>query len=46
LEKKVRITGDQAELIDEKQGRAFGRRLTYFLGEERLTIEGPPDQKK
>ncbi len=41
LEKKVRVVGDHAQVVDSKQGKATGKALTFFLGDERIAIEGP-----
>ncbi|MFQ5739626.1 MAG: LPS export ABC transporter periplasmic protein LptC [Acidobacteriota bacterium] len=40
LEKKVTVSGENAQVIDDKQGKAFGRQLTFHLGDDRLLIEG------
>ncbi len=40
-EKRVRVVGDKAQVVDSKQGKATGKALTFFLGDERIEIEGP-----
>ncbi len=45
LEKKVRVVGDKAQVVDDKQGKATGKALTFFLGDERIEIEGPIQPK-
>lgn len=44
-EKKVRVVGEQAQVVDSKQGKATGRVLTFYLGDERVLIEGPANPK-
>ncbi len=37
---KVTVTGEMAQVVDSKQGRATGRKLTFTLGDDTLLIEG------
>ena len=39
-EGKVMVEGKMAQVIDSKQGRATGRKLTFTLGDDTLLIEG------
>ena len=39
-EGKVTVTGEMAQVIDSKQGKAIGRKLTFTLGDDTLLIEG------
>ena len=41
-ERKVIVTGDPAEVFEEKGGKATGGQLTFYLGDERLFVENPP----
>ena len=41
-EEKIVLTGDPAEVLEVKKGKAIGRQLTFFVGEERLLVEGAP----
>ena len=36
----IRVEGEPAQVIDSKQGKAFGRKLTFTLGDDTLLIEG------
>ncbi|MGH9341508.1 MAG: LPS export ABC transporter periplasmic protein LptC [Acidobacteriota bacterium] len=40
-EGKITITGDRAQVTDEKGVKASGRRLTFQMGDEKLAIEAP-----
>lgn len=41
-EGKVVVTGEPAEVFEEKGGKAAGGQLTFYLGDERLIVENPP----
>ena len=41
-EGSMRVEGEPAQVIDSKQGKAIGRRLTFTLGDDTLLIEGHP----
>lgn len=38
----VTVTGTTAQVIDSKQGKAIGSKLTFNLGDDTLLIEGEP----
>jgi len=40
-ENKVVVYGNDARIIDPGRGKAIGRKLTFYLGDDRLLIEGP-----
>ncbi|MDA2923745.1 LPS export ABC transporter periplasmic protein LptC [Acidobacteria bacterium AH-259-L09] len=40
-EEKVVLTGDPAQVVEIKRGKAVGRQLTFYIGEERLLVENP-----
>ena len=35
------MTGDPARVFESGEGKASGRTLTFFIGDERLLVEGP-----
>ena len=39
-EGSMRVEGEPAQVIDSKQGKAIGRKLTFTLGDDTLLIEG------
>lgn len=41
LLKRIRVVGDRARVTDAKQGRASGSELLFYLGDDRILIEGP-----
>ncbi len=41
-EGSMRVEGEPAQVIDSKQGKAIGRKLTFTLGDDTLLIEGHP----
>ena len=45
-EKKVVITGDYAQVIEPKRGKAWGRQVTFYLGKDQVFIEGPLPQSE
>ncbi len=45
-EKKVVITGDYAQVIEPKKGKAWGRQVTFYLGKDQVFIEGPLPQSE
>lgn len=40
-ENKIVVYGENARIVDPKRGKAIGRKLTFYLGDDRLLIEGP-----
>ena len=38
---KIVMTGDPARVFESGEGKASGRTLTFFTGDERLLVEGP-----
>lgn len=43
-EGKTILTGGPAQLVDTVKGVTRGRQLTYFSGDEKLLVEGAPNQ--
>ena len=39
-EGKVVVYGQDAQIIDPERGKAIGRKLTFYLSDDRLLIEG------
>ena len=46
LEKKVVLTGSPAQVVEIQKGKAAGRQLTFYLGDEKLLIEGRSTPEK
>ena len=44
-EGKVILTGGEPKLDDTKRGNTRGDKLTWYTGDERLVVEGAPEQK-
>ncbi len=40
-QEKIVMTGDPARVFESGEGKASGRTLTFFTGDERLLVEGP-----
>jgi lipopolysaccharide export system protein LptA len=40
VEGKVVLTGDPAQVIEAERGKVTGRRLTFYLGNEKILVEG------
>ncbi len=39
LESKVVLTGDPAQVIEAERGKVAGRRLTFYVGDEKILVE-------
>jgi lipopolysaccharide export system protein LptA len=39
LESKVVLTGDPAQVIEAERGKVTGRRLTFYVGDEKILVE-------
>ena len=39
LEKKIVLTGDPAQVIEAERGKVAGRRLTFYVGDEKILVE-------
>ncbi len=40
LQDKVILTGDPAQVVELESGKVAGRRLTFYLGDEKILVEG------
>jgi hypothetical protein len=40
LQNKVVLTGDPAQVVELDSGRVAGRQLTFYLGDEKILVEG------
>ncbi|HEY2934934.1 MAG TPA: LPS export ABC transporter periplasmic protein LptC [Acidobacteriota bacterium] len=37
---RISLTGSQARIVDPAKGKTSGRRLTFFIGDDRILVEG------